>query len=330
VSFSSTPFVGQQAMPIIDLLNTILQRRTGLSDAAKGLDPKALQSSTHIGVEAIINGAQERIELVARVMAETGFKDLFNGLYNEIAEAPNQRRTLRINGQWTDIDTGTFDATMGVEVNSTLGKGSDAVRMMTLQQIKQTQEMIMQQFGPTNPVCGIQQYLNTITDQLTLANIKNVGRYFMTPPPQVLQTIASTPKEPDAQTVAAKAQFEKVKSETSQAISEQQLQAQKQEQDNAFRHEQLRQKAAYDLQKLALERAKLGLEAGRGDSPAFDPVEAAKVGVDLHKHSVDASLENQKQQLDFATDSAKIQQQREAAQMQAQAAQANNNGGDGS
>ena len=61
-----------------------------------------------IGVEAVINGQQERIELVARVLAETGFKDLFTGLYNEIAESPNQRRTLRINGSWTDIDTGAF------------------------------------------------------------------------------------------------------------------------------------------------------------------------------------------------------------------------------
>ena len=81
------PFLGQQMMPVIELLNDVLQRRTGLSDAAKGLDPKALQSSTMIGVEAIINGAQERIELVARVLAETGFKDLFVGLYNEVCRS---------------------------------------------------------------------------------------------------------------------------------------------------------------------------------------------------------------------------------------------------
>jgi hypothetical protein len=257
VSFAKTPFVGGDAMPVIELLNDVLQRRTGLSDAAKGLDPKALQSSTMIGVEAIINGQQERIELVARVLAETGFKDLFAGLYNEIAEAPNQRRTLRLNGKWADIDTGTFDASMGVEVNSTLGKGSDSVRMMTLQQIKADQQLIMQQFGVTNPVCGIQEYLNTITDMLDIANIKNVGRYFKTPDPQTLQAIAQTPKEPDPMMVAAKAQYEKTKSETVQALGEQQLQRQKQQQDDAFKHEQLRQKTLYDAAKLELEQEKI-------------------------------------------------------------------------
>ena len=257
VAFSATPFVGQQAMPVIDLLNNVLQRRTGLSDAAKGLDPKALQSSTMIGVEAIINGQQERTELVARVLAETGFKDLFAGLYNEVAEAPNQRRTLRLSGKWTDVDTGTFDASMGVEVNSTLGKGTDAVRMMTLQQIKQDQATIFQQFGPTNPVVGIPEMLNTISDMLELANIKNVGRYFKTPDPATLQAIASTPKEPDAMTIAAKAQYEKTKSETVMALGSQALQRQKQSQDEAFKQAQLRQKTLYEAAKLELEQEKI-------------------------------------------------------------------------
>ena len=331
VQFATIPFAGQQVLPILELLNDTLQRRTGLSDAAKGLDPQALQSSTQIGVQAIINGQQERIELIARVLAETGFKDLFTGLYNEIAEAPNQRRTLRINGSWTDIDTGAFDASMGVEVNSTMGKGSDVVRMATLQQIKTTQEMIMQQFGVTNPVVSIQEYLNTITDQLNLANIKNVGRYFKTPDPQVLQAIASTPKEPDAMTVAAKAQFEKVKSETAQAVGDLQFKQQKQQSDDQFRQEQLRQKAMYDAQKLAIERAKVMAQAGHDGQGEVDPIEAAKVGVDLHKAHLDAAMQERELQANFAIDAAKIAQQREAAQLQAQAAaQRPANGGGGS
>ena len=63
VMYTQTPFVGQSAMPVVEMLNDVLARRTGLTDAAKGLDPKALQSSTQIGVEAIVNGAQERVEL---------------------------------------------------------------------------------------------------------------------------------------------------------------------------------------------------------------------------------------------------------------------------
>ena len=221
---------------------------------------------------------------------------------------------------------------MGVEVNSTLGKGSDTVRFQTLLQIKQTQEMIMQQFGTTNPVVGIPQYLNTITDMLALSNIKNVGRYFQTPPPQVLQQIAASPKEPDAMTVAAKAQYEKVKSETAQALGDQQIRQQKQQQDDAFRHEKLRQKADYDQQKLEIERAKVFVGASPTGPTAVDPIEAAKIGVDIHTAHLDAAMADQDMKMKFATDQAKIAQAREAAQLQAQKppsrAQQNNNGGE--
>jgi hypothetical protein len=321
VLMANTPFLGQQMLPMFELLNDTLQRRTGLSDAAKGLDPKALQSSTSIGVEAIINGQQERTELMARVLAETGFKDLFTGLYNEVAEAPNQKRTLRINGSWTDVDTSTFDASMGVEVNSTLGKGSDSTRLMTLQTIKTTQEMIMQQFGVTNPVVGIQQYLNTITDMLDISNIKNVGRYFMTPNPQVLQQIAQTPKEPDAMTVAAKAQFEKVKSDTAQAMGDLQFRQQKQQQDDAFRHEKLRQDTAIAQEKVKIDAFKAHTEANAPGEPAPDnSPDFAKIAADLHKHSLDTAMAGQQMQLDAESKAAELEQKRQAAELQASTA----------
>jgi hypothetical protein len=260
VQWATTPFVGQQALPILQYLDEVQQRRTGLSDAARGLDPKQLQSSTQIGVEAIINGQQERTELVARVLAETGYRDLFHGLFNEIVENENQARTLRINGSWQTYQTSMFDADMSVEVNPTLGKGSDTVRMMTLQQIKNDQAAIFQQFGPSNPVVGIPEMLATITDMLSIANIKNVSRYFKTPSPQVLQAMQTAPKEPDAMTIAAKANYERVKSQTAKDMGTQQLDAQKQALDEAFRRDKLAQQQAYEADKIRVQEAQLALD----------------------------------------------------------------------
>jgi len=274
VQFAVTPFVGQQALPVLEYLDAVQQRRTGLSDAARGLDPKALQSSTMIGVEAVINGQQERTELVARVLAETGYRDLFHGLFNEIVECENQSRTLRINGKWQTYHTSMFDADMSVEVNPTLGKGSDTVRMMTLQQIKQDQQMVFQQFGPTNPVVGIPEMLNTITDMLAIANIKNVSRYFKTPSPQVLQQIMTAPKEPDAMTIAAKANYERVKSQTAKAMGDQQFNIQKQAEDEAFRRDKLAQQQAYEADQIRLQETQQALD---------HQIDIAQVVVDMAK-----------------------------------------------
>jgi hypothetical protein len=277
VQFASTPFVGRDALPVLEYLDAVQQRRTGLSDAARGLDPKALQSSTMIGVEAVINGQQERTELVARVLAETGYRDLFHGLFNEIVENENQARTLRINGKWQTYHTSMFDADMSVEVNPTLGKGSDTVRLMTLQQIKQDQMGVFQQFGPQNPVVGIPEMLNTITDMLNIANIKNVSRYFKTPDPQVLQQMQTAPKEPDAMTIAAKANYERVKMQTAKSMGDQQFNVQKQAQDEAFRRDKLAQQHAYEADKIRVQQTQMALD---------HQVDMTQVAADMAKASL--------------------------------------------
>ena len=292
VMFTNTPFLGQQALPVVQMLNEVLQRRTGLSDAAKGLDPKALQSSTSIGVEAVINGAQERTELVARVLCETGFKDLFSGLYNEVCENPNQRRTLRIRGKFVPYDTSTFDASMAVEVNPNLGKGSDMTRMLALNSIKQDQQLIISQYGLQNPVVGIPEMLNTITDMLSIANVKNVGRYFKTPTPQQMQAIMAQPKTPDPMAMAAQAQMEKVRSDTAKAVGQQHLDTARMQAENDFKHKQLQAKTAYDFQKLDLEGRKVGVD---------QHTKLAQLASQLMRDQSDTEAQDQQNQIDMAS-----------------------------
>jgi hypothetical protein len=291
VLFTSTPFLGQQALPVLQMLNETLQRRTGLSDAAKGLDPKALQSSTMIGVEAVINGAQERIELVARVLCETGFKDLFSGLYNEICENPNQQRTLKIRGKYVPYDTGTFDASMAVEVNANLGKGSDLTRMLALNQVKQDQQLIVQTYGLGNPVCGIPELLNTITDILAIANVKNVGRYFKTPTPQQMMAIQNAPKPPDPMLIAAQAQMEKVRMEAAKAAGQQNFDTKKLLSEQTLRTHELQAKTAYDFQKLAIEGQKAHVDHA---------TKLGQLGATLMKSQSDSDQADTQNQLDVA------------------------------
>jgi hypothetical protein len=314
VAFNNIPFLGKDTLPVIEFLNDVLQRRTGLSDAAKGLDPKALQSSTMIGVEAIINGAQERTELVARVLAETGFKDLFAGLYNEICENPSQQRTLKVNGNWTDYDTSTFDASMGVEVNPTLGKGSDTVRLMTLQQIKTDQQAIVAQMGLSNPICGLNELMNTQTDMLSIANIKNVNRYFKTPDPQAMQQLLSAPKEPDAMTLAAQAQYQKVKADAAAALGDQNIRKAQQDQDNALAMAQLREKTLNDQAKLDLQRQQLESQHSQGMAQMANQHTQAlgKMAADIFKTAHDGAIDVHQTHVDAASDQQIAQTQADA------------------
>jgi hypothetical protein len=76
------------------------------------------------------------------------------------------------------------------------------------------------------------------------------------PDPQTLQQMMAAPKEPDPMSVAAKAQYEKVKADSAKAVGQQSLDSEKAQVQSQLQAAQLAQKTDYDSQKLELERQK--------------------------------------------------------------------------
>jgi hypothetical protein len=243
-------FVGQPVFQMFNVMEQLRQSRTGISDASKGVDPRALQSTNVTGIDAIVQGAQERIELCARILAETGMKQLFKGLLREIVNHPNQERTIQLRGKWETINPSTFDPSMRISVNPTLGKGSDQVRLMVLQDVKATQTAIMTQFGVDNPLCGVQEFRNTLTDILAIANVKNVGRYYKEIDEATLQRISQTPKEPDAATLLAQSEMEKNRVKMATEISKSNFADRKLRVDDDYRRDEMMVKGLLDAAKI--------------------------------------------------------------------------------
>lgn len=251
VHFATIPFVGDQLHPMLDYFDKIRTSRTGISEASKGLDPKAMQSTALTAIDAIITGAQERIELIALILANTGFKRLFRLLLREIVNNPNPEMQMQVNGQVIQVNPSTWDPNMKMRVNPTLGKGTDMARLMALREIKATQEMIMSRFGVSNPMVTPVEYRNTLADILSLANVKNVSRYFKEITPEVMEQIMSAPREPDPTELLAQAELEKVKKDmviatdkSRQADQKLDLEREKLEREDDFRRDKLNVDAA--------------------------------------------------------------------------------------
>lgn len=71
-----TPDVSQIAYPMMEYMDTVKENRTGVTKYNQGLDANSL-NKTATGVNLIMNASQERIQLIARIFAETGVKELF-------------------------------------------------------------------------------------------------------------------------------------------------------------------------------------------------------------------------------------------------------------
>lgn len=171
-------FVGQQALPLVGYLDNVRSQRTGMSEASQGLDPDVLQSTTKSAVDNTVSKAQERVEMIGRIFAETGMADLFRGVLRLVCENQDQARVVKLRGRWVAVDPRSWDADLQVHANIAVGHGSAQERMQFLMLVLQKQESIMQLLGPDNPLVSLQQYRYTIGKILNLAGIKDDARYF--------------------------------------------------------------------------------------------------------------------------------------------------------
>lgn len=180
-------FVGQQALGVLGYLDQIKTQRTGITPQSSGVNADILQSTTKAAVDLMSQGAEQRIELIARIFAETGMKRLFKGLLKAIIKFQDEPRVVRLRNQYVPVDPRYWDASMDVAVNVGLGNGNKAERLAVLMMILQKQEQAVQMMGPLNPVANIMQMQNTMNDILVANDFKDVTRYFGPIGPQEMQ-----------------------------------------------------------------------------------------------------------------------------------------------
>jgi len=185
----SMPFVGREAFPVLQYMDQIKEARTGISKASAGLDAGALQSSTASAVNATISAAQQHIEIIARIFAETGMKQLYKIVLQLITKHQDRPRMVRLSNEFVPIDPAVWNADMDVSVNVALGRGTDTERMMMMRQIGEMQKEAIQQMGPVNPLTDMVKLSNTLKAMTELAGFKDASQFWsdptkFTPPPE--------------------------------------------------------------------------------------------------------------------------------------------------
>lgn len=212
-------FVGADSMPMVQYYDEVVEQRTGLSRASQGLDADAMQSTTKAAVAATLSAAQQRIELLCRIFAETGMKQLYKGLLRTVVENQNQARTVRLRNEYVEIDPRGWDADMDVVVNVALGQGMTEEKLGILLGISGKQEQIIQQLGPTNPLVSVSQYSNTLKRIVEMQGFKTPEEFFSTVTPEMEQQMAQAQaqQEPKPEPAEMVAQAELLKAQTAQA-----------------------------------------------------------------------------------------------------------------
>jgi len=103
---------------------------------SQGLDENALTShTTATAVNAVMNAAQSRLELIARNFAETGVKDLMIKIYELLYKNQDKERVVKLRNEWIPVRPDVWNDKYDCTVSVALGSGNKDQQMMHLSQM---------------------------------------------------------------------------------------------------------------------------------------------------------------------------------------------------
>ena len=98
-----------QSFPMLEYLDNEQAKATGVSDMSQGLDPNVLQNVSATAVAAMTQQSQVKLELIARIFADTGVKNLMRGILHLVCKYQDEPRAMAINGKPMQIDPREWD-----------------------------------------------------------------------------------------------------------------------------------------------------------------------------------------------------------------------------
>ena len=222
--------ISQQAFPLLEYLDTVRETRTGITRYNQGLDADSL-NKTATGVNAIMTQSQMRMELIARVFAETGIKDLFKRIFELTCKYQDKERIVELNNQFIPVKPTEWRNRYNISITVGLGSGSKEQQILMLNNILERQLQAFQLQGNREyPMVALKNIYNSLAKIIENAGLKNVENYFVNPD-QGKQMM--TPPPPPEPTPIEKIEFTRIASEEKRKIAELELELKKIKSDNA-------------------------------------------------------------------------------------------------
>jgi hypothetical protein len=206
-----------------------------------------------------------KLELIARVFAETGVKSLFKGILHLLGKYQDKPKLVRMRGKFVEFDPRTWSNQYDVSINVGLGSGDREQKLAMLQMIIAKQEQILQGYGPSNPMVSVKQYRDTMARLVEAAGFKDASVFMSEITPEVEAQLAQ-PKEPppDMQVEMTKmlAQVEREKMEAKSQIEAARIDLQRQNLEAEFTKKgiELQMKNQKDQSEMKIKEAELAVK----------------------------------------------------------------------
>jgi hypothetical protein len=122
------PMAGQ-LLPVIDYMDAVKETRTGVGRMTSGVDADVLAQSTKGAYVDAKSAANQRIEAIARIFAETGMSSLYGSLHRLLSRHQDWQTRFKLRNEWVDVNPTEWQERANMTVSVGLGNSSrDEVR----------------------------------------------------------------------------------------------------------------------------------------------------------------------------------------------------------
>ena len=252
-----TPSIVSDILPVIGFIDDVKESRTGITKASAGLDPDALNNVTKGAFMENMNRASQKIEMITRMLAETGVKELVLRVHSLLMRYQDKARIVRMKGKYVPVNPQEWQERTDLTVKVGLGTGNEEERQNKLMLISQLQRDMLAPLG----LIEAKQAFALFSDVSKTMGFDMPDKYSLSPDsPEFQQKMANPQPDPAMRLEQAKAQAEaeKVKFQAAQDQQKAQMQAQQKAQEIAMQDQQHQREMQRDME---IERNKQELQA---------------------------------------------------------------------
>lgn len=172
------PYIGDKAMQVIQYYDQSRAQTTGSLLASQGLNADDLGKETATRFTGIQDASGAKVELVARVMAETGFRQIFEGFAWLDSNFQDSKTEIEILGEELAVNPADWKFKHYVVSKVGLGAGDDEAILQTLTALWQLHAQLQANGSPLTD--EVKRY-NVLKGMVTASGLPDIAEFFNDP-----------------------------------------------------------------------------------------------------------------------------------------------------
>jgi hypothetical protein len=256
-----TPPILDKILPAIDYWDKNKESRSGIRPGSD-LDPDMLQEVTKGAFLEGLNRLSQKIEMITRMLAESGVKELVLQVHDLLIRHQDQARMVQMRGKWIPVNPQEWKVRTDLTVKVGLGTGNEDEKRQKLSMLAQFQGQVLQASVAAPPPVYEKMYA-LFEDVAKAMGFDVPDKYAIAPRSQeyamLQQSKQHQPPNPEMLKIQQQAQAEQAKMQMQAQVDahRQEVEAQQQAARMQMERELEQFKAGLNMQ---LEREKLAMQ----------------------------------------------------------------------